>query len=161
MIELVRGYRESRGLHPPFPACPADLQSCIVIAALQGDFPERKTDGILWSQGNTLEGRMTKYEILFTETADKNLQTIKRGYNEYVQKIIDKIKFCLGEHLFTSIKQCNKKRLKGKENTHRLHIQRKFTVFYKVVETEGETFVRVYRVMGYEAAHKRYPYIDL
>jgi len=104
---------------------------------------------------------MTKYGILFTETASKNLQAIKRGDNEYVQKTIDKIKFCLGEHLFTPIKQCNKKRLKGKENTHRLHIQRKFTVFYKIVEIEGKTFVQVHRIMGYDAAHKRYPYIDL
>jgi len=42
-----------------------------------------------------------------------------------------------------------------------LHIQRKFTVFYKIVEIEGKTFVQVHRIMGYNAAHKRYPYIDL
>jgi len=42
-----------------------------------------------------------------------------------------------------------------------LHIQRKFTVFYKIVEIEGKTFVQVHRIMGYNAAYKRYPYIDL
>jgi len=145
----------------PLPARPVDVQSHIIIVELQGDFFRCRTDEILWNQGNRFEGRMTKYGILFTETASKNLQAIKRGDNEYVQKTIDKIKFCLGEHLFTPIKQCNKKRLKGKENTHRLHIQRKFTVFYKIVEIEGKTFVQVHRIMGYDAAHKRYPYIDL
>jgi len=38
---------------------------------------------------------MTKYESVITETAEKHLQAIKRGNNEYVKKIIDKIKFCL------------------------------------------------------------------
>jgi len=104
---------------------------------------------------------MTKYEIIITETAEKHLQAIRRGDNEYVKKIIDKIKFCLGEHLFTSIKQCNKKKLKGKENTHRLHIQRKYTVFYKVVKTEQKTFVEIREVMGFEAAHKKYSHVDL
>ncbi|HOI60572.1 MAG: hypothetical protein BWX50_00940 [Euryarchaeota archaeon ADurb.Bin009] len=104
---------------------------------------------------------MTKYEIVITETAERHLQAIKRGDNEYIKKIIDKIKFCLGEHLFTSIKQCNKKQLKGKENTHRLHIQRKYTVFYKVVKTEQKTSVEIHEVMGFEAAHKKYPHIDL
>ena len=91
---------------------------------------------------------MTKYEIVITETAERHLQAIKRGDNEYIKKIIDKIKFCLGEHLFTSIKQCNKKQLKGKENTHRLHIQRKYTVFYKVVKTEQKTSVEIPLVSG-------------
>ena len=104
---------------------------------------------------------MTKYEIIVTENAEKHLQAIKRGDNEYIKKIIDKIKFCLGENLFTSIKQCNKKRLKGKENTHRLHIQRKYTVFYKVVNPAQKTIVEFHEVMGFEAAHKKYPHIDL
>ncbi len=104
---------------------------------------------------------MTKYEIIITETAEKHLQAIGRGDNEYVKKIIDKIKFCPGEYLFTSIKQCNKKKLKGKENTHRLHIQRKYTVFYKVVKTEQKTFVEIREVMGFEAAHKKYSHVDL
>ncbi|WP_067047623.1 type II toxin-antitoxin system RelE family toxin [Methanofollis ethanolicus] len=104
---------------------------------------------------------MTKYEITYTETAKKHLQAIKRGDNEYVKKIIQKIEFCLGEHLLTSIKQCNKKKLKGKENTHRLHIQRKYTVFYKVMKAEQKTSVEIHEVMGFEAAHKKYSHVDL
>jgi len=73
---------------------------------------------------------MTKYEIIVTENAEKHLQAIKRGDNEYIKKIIDKIKFCLGENLFTSIKQCNKKRLKGKENTHRLYSEEIHSFLY-------------------------------
>lgn len=104
---------------------------------------------------------MTRYEIIVMENAEKHLQAIKRGDGDYVKKIIDKIKFCLGEHLFTSIKQCSKKKLKGKENTYRLHIQRKYTVFYRVVKTEQKTLVEIHEVMGFEAAHKKYPHIDL
>mgnify|MGYP001151319018 CR=1 FL=1 len=104
---------------------------------------------------------MTKYEIVYTETAEKHLGEIERRNNEYLAKIIQKIELCLGEHLFDRISLCNKKKLKGKENTHRLHIQRKYTVFYKVVKTEQKTFVEIREVMGFEAAHKKYSHVDL
>ncbi|WP_292408297.1 MULTISPECIES: hypothetical protein [unclassified Methanoculleus] len=162
--QILLGQRLSvpgAGIHPPLPVCPADLQSCIVIVELQGGFSECKTDEILWNQGNTLEGSMTKYEIIYTEIALKDLRAIKRGDQGYIPKIIDKIDFCLGEHLFDSIRQCNKKKLKGKENTHRLHIQRRYTIFYTIEEAKQKQFVRIHMIIGYEAAHKKYSNIDL
>ena len=56
---------------------------------------------------------MTKYEVIITESAKKDLKAIERVDSEYVQKIIQKIEFCLSEYLFAPIKQCNKKKLKG------------------------------------------------
>ena len=103
---------------------------------------------------------MTKYEIVYTEIAVKNLRAVKRGDKGYISKIIAKIEFCLGEHLFDAINQCNKKKLKGKENTHRLHIQRKYTVFY-TIEGNREKIVEIHKVIGYEAAHQKYSHIDL
>lgn len=103
---------------------------------------------------------MGRYEIIYTDMALKNMKAIKRGDKSYISKIIDKIEFCLGEHLFDSISQCNKKKLKGKENTHRLHIQRKFTVLY-TVEGEREKWVEIHKIIGYEAAHQNYSQIDL
>lgn len=104
---------------------------------------------------------MIKYEIVYTEIALKNLRAIKCGDQKYIPKIIDKIDFCLGEHLFDSTGQCNKKKLKGKENTHRLHVQRKYTVFYTIERTKQNLFVQIHMVMSYKAAHKKYSNIDL
>ncbi|WP_214019590.1 type II toxin-antitoxin system RelE/ParE family toxin [Methanoculleus sp.] len=104
---------------------------------------------------------MTKYEIIITESAKKDLKVIERDDSEYVQKIIQKIEFCLGEHLFAPIKQCHKKKLKGKVNTHRLHVQRKYTVFYKVMGAKSNRFAQVHLIVGFEAAHQMYPHIDL
>ena len=103
---------------------------------------------------------MTKYEIAYTETGLKNLKTIQRRDKDYIPRIIDKIEFCLGEHLFDSINQCNKKKLKGKENTHRLHVQRKYTVFY-TIEGNGKKTVVIHKILGYEAAHQKYSHIEL
>ena len=50
---------------------------------------------------------MTKYEIVYTETAEKHLDAIERRDGEYLAKIIQKIEFCLGEHLFDQIRLCN------------------------------------------------------
>jgi addiction module RelE/StbE family toxin len=104
---------------------------------------------------------MTKYEIVFKESAKKDLKVIERDDGEYVSKILEKIEFCLGEHLFTSIKQCNKKKMGGKENTHRLHVQKRYTIFYTVEKTKEKAFVEVHLIMNYAAAHKRYKRIDL
>lgn len=103
---------------------------------------------------------MSKYDIIYTEIAVKNLKSIKRGDKDYISKIIDKIEFCLGEHLFDSINQCNKKKLKGKENTYRLHIQRKYTVFY-TIEGQEKNKIEIHMILGYEAAHQKYSQIDL
>jgi len=134
---------------------------CVEHYRASREFSECKTDGILWNQGNTLEGSMTKYEIVYTEIAVKNLRAIKRGDQGYIPQIIDKIDYCLGEHLFDSIGQCNKKKLKGKENTHRLHMQRRYTIFYTIEEAKQKQFVRIHMIIGYEAAHKKYSNIDL
>ncbi|WOX55390.1 MULTISPECIES: type II toxin-antitoxin system RelE family toxin [unclassified Methanoculleus] len=104
---------------------------------------------------------MTKYEVIITESAKKDLKAIERVDSEYVQKIIQKIEFCLGEYLFAPIKQCNKKKLKGRVNTHRLHVQRKYTVFYKVMGAKDNRFAQVHLIVGFEAAHQMYPHIDL
>ncbi|MBP7411802.1 hypothetical protein [Methanoculleus sp. 10] len=104
---------------------------------------------------------MTKYEIVYTETAEKHLDAIERRDGEYLAKIIQKIEFCLGEHLFDRIGLCNKKKLKGKENTHRLHVQMKYTVFYKVMGAKGNRFAQIHLIVGFEEAHQMYPHIDL
>ncbi|MFA5614315.1 MAG: addiction module toxin RelE [Methanoculleus sp.] len=104
---------------------------------------------------------MTKYEIVYTETAEKHLGEIERRNNEYLAKIIQKIELCLGEHLFDRISLCNKKKLKGKENTHRLHVQKKYTVFYKVMGAKRNRFAQIHLIVGFEEAHQMYPHIDL
>ncbi|MDK2889610.1 MAG: hypothetical protein PWR21_242 [Methanoculleus sp.] len=104
---------------------------------------------------------MTKYEIVYTETAEKHLGAIEHRDSEYLPKIIQKIEFCLGEHLFAPIRQCNKKKLKGKVNTYRLHIQKKYTVFYKVMGAKGNRFAQIHLIVGFEEAHQMYPHIDL
>ncbi len=104
---------------------------------------------------------MGRYKIEYTEVADRHLSVIKRKDGNYLPKIIDKINFCLGEHLLDHIRQCDKKKLRGKKNTHRLHIQRKYTVFYTISDGEQNKSVVVHMVMGYKAAHKKYSHIDL
>lgn len=104
---------------------------------------------------------MTRYEIVYTETAVKHLDAIEHSDREYLAKIIQKIEFCLREHLFDRIGPCNKKKLKGKENTHRLHVQRKYTVFYKVMGAKGNRFAQIHLIVGFEEAHRMYPHIDL
>lgn len=104
---------------------------------------------------------MGRYKIEYTEVADRHLNTIKRRDGDYLSKIIDKIDFCLGEHLFGHIQQCDKKKLKGKKNTYRLHVQRKYTVFYTISDVEQNKSVVVHMVMDYKTAHKRYSHRDL
>lgn len=104
---------------------------------------------------------MGRYRIEYTEIAVKHLNIIKRRDGDFLSRIIDKIDFCLGEHLFDHIQQCDKKKLKGKKNTHRLHVQRKYTVFYTVLDVEQNKSVVVHMVMDYKTAHKRYSHIDL
>lgn len=104
---------------------------------------------------------MGKYSVRYTAIADKHLNTIKSRDKDFLSKIIDKIDFCLGEHLFDSIRQCDKKKLKGKKNTHRLHVQRKYTVFYTILDIKQKKAVVVHMVMDYKEAHKKYSHIDL
>jgi len=104
---------------------------------------------------------MTKYEILYTETAEKHLDAIAHRDSEYLAKILQKIEFCLGEHLFNRINLCNKRKMKGKNNTHRLHIQKKYTVFYKAMGAKGNRFTQIHLIVGFEEAHQMYPHIDL
>ncbi|HOF97095.1 MAG TPA: hypothetical protein PLI54_00260 [Methanoculleus sp.] len=104
---------------------------------------------------------MTKYEIVFKESAKKDLKVIERDDGEYVSKILEKIEFCLGEHLFDRTGQCSKKKMEGKEKAHRLHVQKRYTIFYTVERTKEKTFVEVHLIMSYAATHKRYKRIDL
>jgi hypothetical protein len=53
------------------------------------------------------------------------------------------------------------KKLKGEENTHRLHMQRRYIILYTIEETKQKQFVRIHMIIGYEAAHKKYSTIDL
>lgn len=52
-------------------------------------------------------------------------------------------------------------KMEGKEKAHRLHVQKRYTIFYTVERTKEKTFVEVHLIMSYAAAHKRYKRIDL
>ena len=86
---------------------------------------------------------MGRYTIEYTEIADRHLHEIKRRDSDFLPKIIEKIDLCLGEHLFDRIQQCDKKKLKGKKNTHRLHVQRKYTVFYTISDNNTSVVIEV------------------
>ena len=104
---------------------------------------------------------MTKYEILVAGKAEKYLEGLKGKNEAYKALIIMTNKFCLGEHLLDRNTSCNMKKIKGTKRTHRLHVQRAYTVFYVVEKTKEKTVVEVHLITTYEEAHQLYGRIDL
>ncbi|MBR1369522.1 hypothetical protein RJ53_08490 [Methanocalculus chunghsingensis] len=95
---------------------------------------------------------MSGFEILLSKKAIKYLEGLDdTSYNV----ILDGINKCLDTYLFIKTTLCNKKALKGaRYNTHRLHINMKYTIFYQIEETESTVYV--IDIMGINQAHSKY-----
>jgi len=97
------------------------------------------------------------FEVRYSEKAKKVLFNLKGGNRKYAALILDKIDFCLGEHLFDYVAQCDKKILKGsKEGVCRLHIQRKYTAIYTIEGESPHRYAQIHKIMGFEEAHQKY-----
>ena len=70
---------------------------------------------------------------------------------------MDTVDYCLGKHLFDYDPRCNKKAIKGsKTGSHRLHIERRFTLIYTIVGEKTDRYAKIHEILTYEKAHQIY-----
>ncbi len=95
--------------------------------------------------------------VEYTRTAEKFFGELKGNNAKYIKKIMDKVDYCLGKHLFDYDPRCNKKAIKGsKTGSHRLHIERRFTLIYTIVGEKPDRYAKIHEILTYEKAHQIY-----
>jgi mRNA-degrading endonuclease RelE of RelBE toxin-antitoxin system len=96
-------------------------------------------------------------DVEYTHTAEKFFSKLKGNNKKYIKKIMDKVDYCLEKHLFNYDPQCNKKAIKGsKTGSHRLHIERQYTLIYTIVGEKPDRHAKINEILTYEKAHQIY-----
>ncbi len=86
---------------------------------------------------------------------NKALKYLKK-FPAISQSIMDKIDYCLGEHLFEKLSECNKHQLLGKnKGIWRLHVPHNHVALYTVEGTRPERYAVIHQILPEEEYHNR------